>query len=80
MSDHKHRYAKLNDRAVFCDGCGDIKVEPVAFAPCPFPHFTWTYVPPTYPAYYPPFVVTSGSTTVFDVTDSSYADNATYTS
>jgi hypothetical protein len=25
---HVHKYAPLNERAIFCERCGDIRVEP----------------------------------------------------
>lgn len=50
MSEHEHLYRKLNDEAVYCRGCGEIKtaVQPV----CTLPHYqpTWVYYPPVYPS------------------------------
>lgn len=61
MTDHEHDYRKLNDDAVFCRGCGDIKSA--APAVCTLPHYP-TYDPwmvRWYPVT-PWWTVTSGST------------------
>lgn len=70
MNEHAHDYRKLNDEAVFCRGCGDIKqsAPPV----CTLPHYqpTWVYYPPVYPTIVQPWTpnpwwtVTCGSTEI----------------
>lgn len=70
---HEHDYRKLNDDAVFCRGCGDIKS--VAPAICTLPHYpVYPYVPPViYPTVpwwqqpnYPRWIVSTGTTTTSD--------------
>ena len=76
MDEHKHDYRKLNDDAVFCRGCGDIKTSAPAI--CTLPHYqpSWIYIPPTYPQPWPnwwrpqpwvsPFIYSGTSTVTFD--------------
>jgi hypothetical protein len=31
--EHEHRYARLNDRQIFCEGCGEIKTADPVYSP-----------------------------------------------
>ena len=81
MTEHRHDYRKLNDDAVFCRGCGDIKTitPPVCTLHYPFypwpsnPSYPWWQVS-TYPTWTPTWTVVSdsasGSSTVVSSSDS----------
>lgn len=69
--EHEHDYRRLNDAAVFCRGCGDIKTaEPPI---CTLPHYPiypiYPYVPPVIyptvpwwrPSWEPTWTVTNGT-------------------
>lgn len=74
MSAHEHHFAKLNDEAVFCRGCGDIKTAPLPCTRLHYPHWTPTFIysMPAYTTYPQWQTITSGSATGSSITSGGF--------